>query len=91
MKASVVMRTTLNIDDPVLEELKSLSKTEGKSLGRLASDLLLASLSERRRRAEAGDEGGREIQWISRPMGTRVDLDDKDAVFAAMESGEEGR
>ena len=34
------MRTTLDIDDPVLRELKELQTREGKSLGRLVSDLL---------------------------------------------------
>jgi hypothetical protein len=33
------MRTTLDIDDPVLKEIKRLQRREGKSLGRLVSDL----------------------------------------------------
>ena len=32
------MRTTLDIDDPVLQELKKFQTKEGKSLGRLVSD-----------------------------------------------------
>ena len=34
------MRTTLDIDGPILRELKKLQIKEGKSLGRLVSDLL---------------------------------------------------
>jgi hypothetical protein len=34
------MRTTVDIDDPILEEVKRLRTVEGKSLGRLISDLL---------------------------------------------------
>ena len=33
-------RTTLNIDEPILQELKRLQKEEKKSLGGLVSDLL---------------------------------------------------
>lgn len=40
------MRTTLDIDDPVLHELKRLRAKEGKSLSRLASDLLARALKE---------------------------------------------
>ena len=39
------MRTTLDIDGPVLHELKQRQTKEGKSLGRLVSDLLARALS----------------------------------------------
>ena len=38
------MRTTVDIDDPVLKDLKKLQKREGKSLGRLISDLLAQAI-----------------------------------------------
>ena len=44
------MRTTLDIDDPVLKDLKRLQQRQGKSLGRLASDLLALALTETRKR-----------------------------------------
>lgn len=34
------MRTTIDIDAPILGELKALQAREGKSMGRLVSDLL---------------------------------------------------
>jgi len=40
------MRTTLDIDGPILSELKALQEQEGKSLGRLVSDLLARALKE---------------------------------------------
>ena len=40
------MRTTVDIDDPILAELKRLQKRDGRSLGRLVSDLLLQSLAQ---------------------------------------------
>ena len=39
------MRTTLDLDAPVLNGLKRLQQREGQSLGRLASDLLATALA----------------------------------------------
>ena len=74
-------RTTLNIDGPILREVKSLRKKEGKSLGQLVSELLARALSALRER-EPKQPG---FRWISRPMHERVDLRDKEAVRAALE------
>ena len=75
------MRTRVDIDDPILKEVKSLGKKEGKSLGRIVSDLLARSLRTRR---TAGKER-KARRWITRPMASRVDLADKEAVCVAME------
>lgn len=73
-------RTTVDIDLPLLKELKRLQKREKKSLGRLVSDLLARALADERvRRSEP-----RTFEWISRPMGLLVDLTDKDALEAAL-------
>ena len=75
------MRTTIDIDDPILKEVKTLQKKEGKSLGRLVSDLLVQALKGRK-----GVQKSLEVpRWISKGMGARVDLTDKEAVYAAME------
>lgn len=76
-------RTTLDIDGPVLEDLKRIQARDGKSLGRTASDLLAEAISR---------YGGRKkkpapFRWISRPMKARVDLADKEAVRAAADTG----
>ena len=42
------MRTTLDIDDPILKDLKKIQQKEGKSLGRLISDLLARAIRERK-------------------------------------------
>jgi hypothetical protein len=75
------MRTTVNIDDPILKELKRLQKREGKPLGRLISDLLAFAMRHRRGRGT----GSPEFRWEPHPMGARVNLDDRDAIFKAME------
>ena len=45
------MRTTIDIDDPILRELKLLQQQQGKSLGRLASDLLAQALAQSGKRS----------------------------------------
>lgn len=82
------MRTTIDIDDPVLKDLKRLQRREGKSLGRLASDLLAAALADARKREPQPEV----FEWLSRPMGARVDLADRDALLDALDDrGAPGR
>jgi len=75
------MRTTIDIDDPILKEVKKLQKTEGKSLGRLVSDLLARALREGKSAGQKPPPPG----WISKSMGARIDLSDKEALYSAME------
>jgi len=77
----IMTRTTLNLDEPVLADLKRLQRKEGKSLGDLASELLAVAIAERKR----GKAQPVRLKWISRPMTALVDLNDKEAVFAALD------
>jgi hypothetical protein len=81
VRASRIMRTAIDIDDPILKELKRLQRREEKSLGRLVSDLLAHSLAQTRRAPEAVLP----FRWIARPMGARVDLVDKNALLDPMD------
>ncbi len=74
-------RTTVDIDAPILKDLKRLQKREGKSLGRLISDLLAEALARKR----AARSQPVPFRWASRSMRARVDLSDKDALYAALE------
>lgn len=79
-------RTTVDIDDPVLRELKRLQRKGGQTLGRLISDLLGRVLFESRPKAR------RAFRWAPRPMGRpRVDLRDKDALHAALDAASADR
>lgn len=75
--ASRIMRTTINIDPTVLAELKRRQRREGKSLGRLVSELLAERLDRDTPPAPAA------FDWVTRPMSAKVDLDDPEAVRRA--------
>jgi hypothetical protein len=75
------MRTTIDIDDPILKDLKKIQEKEGKSLGRLISDLLAQAIGERR----SPKISAKPARWISKAMGARVDLADREALYAAMD------
>lgn len=75
------MRTTLDLADPVLKELKEVSMEEGGSLGEVASRLLADALSVRAR----GRRPKTKLDWSSQPMRAKVNLADKDAVYRALD------
>jgi hypothetical protein len=79
--ASIIMRTTLDIDSPILREVKALHESEGRSMGAIVSELLAEALARRRSKRAAPS-----FQWTSRAMKSRVDLSDKEAVYAAMDA-----
>ena len=76
------MRTTLDIDDPVLREVKAIHEKEGRSMGAIVSELLADALARRRRASRAQPS----FQWTSRPMKARIDLADKEAVWATLDA-----
>jgi hypothetical protein len=77
-------RTTIDIDAPILRDLKRLQKREGKSLGRLVSELLALALRER----EAARPAPPAFQWVSRRMVARIDVADKEAIYAVLDRDE---
>ena len=72
---------TIDIDDPILHDLNRLKAQEGKSLGRLVSDLLAQALNAR----TAARATSSLPAWIAKPMRPRVDLTDKEAVQCLLE------
>ena len=73
-------RTTVDIDAPVLKEIKSLQKKEHRALGQIVSQLLSEALARRRtpRKMPA-------FKWTSRSMRAFVDLTDKEAIYAILD------
>jgi hypothetical protein len=74
-----MMRTTLDIEGPVLKELRSIQKREGGTLGALVSRILAEALARHGRPAKQA------FRWTARPMRARVDLADKDALYAILD------
>lgn len=74
----IMARTTIDIDPSVLAELKRRQRREGKTLGRLVSELLAESLDR------DAPPPPQPFAWIAKPMTAKVDLDDSEAVRRAM-------
>ena len=73
-------RTTVNLDAPVLAELKRLQQLEKKPLGQLISELVVQGLNVRKKSAPS------KLRWTSKPMGQPfIDIDDKEALYTALE------
>jgi hypothetical protein len=79
--ASRIMRTTLDIDSPILREVKALQEREGRSMGAIVSELLAEALA-RRHPSRARPS----FRWTSRAMKSLVDLTDKEAIYAALDA-----
>ena len=74
------MGSTSNLHTPLLEELHEMRKMEHKSLGDLVSELVAEALALRARR----ETKPQEFHWTTRAMEARVDISDKEALFAAL-------
>ena len=74
------MRTTVDIDEPILREIRAIHEKEGRSMGAVVSELLADALSRRRTRAVRPA-----FRWTSRHMQSLVDLSDKDALHTVLD------
>lgn len=77
-------RTTIDIDNPILMEVKNLQKKDGRSIGKVVSQLLSEALAQRKNKARAP-----RFTWRSRRMGALVDLSDKDALYKILDRGKD--
>ncbi len=75
------MRTTLDIDDPILREIKALHEREGRSMGAVVSELVAEALARRR-----SSRARPPFRWTARDMKALVDLSDKEAVHAVLDA-----
>ena len=73
-------RTTIDIDDPILKEIKAIQKREGRSMGKIVSQLLAEALVEQMNSAKTPS-----FKWNSRPMRPLVDLSDRDEVYRILD------
>jgi hypothetical protein len=75
------MRTTLDIDAPILADLKRLGQARHIPMGRLVSEMLGRALREATPRHPAPVA----FNWIDKPMNAKVDLADREALYEAMD------
>ena len=73
-------RTTIDIDDTILKEIKAIQKKEGRSMGKIVSQLLAEALIEQKNSVKTP-----RFKWISRQMRSLVDLSDKDEVYRVLD------
>jgi hypothetical protein len=78
-------RTTVDIETPILKEIKDLQKKEGLSLGKIISQLLSEALGSRK---VTGKLKRPPLNWTSRPMKPIVELSDKEAVYRILDKGD---
>ena len=71
-------RTTIDIDPAILRELERRKRREGKTLGRLVSELLATALAN-------DDTPAPPLAWTTHRMAARIDLEDKEAVRGALD------
>jgi hypothetical protein len=71
------MRTTLDIEEPILTELRRLAQEQHRPIDKVASDLLAEALEK----SEAGTGPSAEFHWHGKQMGAKVDLSDRDAIY----------
>jgi hypothetical protein len=73
-------RTTIDIDDPILNEIRAIQKKEGRSMGKVVSQLLAEALIKQKNLANTP-----KFEWISRPMRSHIDLTDKEEVYRILD------
>ncbi len=71
----------MDIDDPILEEVKRVSEQEGKSLGRAITDLLAWAIADRNKQKDQDSE----FEWTARSLGARIQLEDKDVLYRVLD------
>ncbi len=76
------MRTTLDLEKPILEALKERGQREKISLSKLASRLLAEAMAA----DKANKSNPKQLHWVSAPMGAKVDLSDKEALYRILDA-----
>ena len=81
LSSSIMPRTTVDIEAPLLKEIKRLQREEGLPMGKLICRLLADALASRRR----ATPDKKKLRWTTRDMRPLVDLADKEAVYAVFD------
>lgn len=80
-----MVRTTVDIEAPILRELKALGQREGRPLGKLISELVAEALAQRREPHQPPPH----LTWIAKPMHARIDWADAAALAAILDQDDQ--
>ena len=85
LKHTIMAPTTTNIENSVLKEVKNLQKQDGRSIGRIDSQLPAEALAQRKNKAKAS-----RFKWRSHCLAEAVKIwgEEASAVIRASYSGE---
>jgi predicted methyltransferase len=75
-------KTTVDIDDRLMKEIRALSRREGVSLKEALERLVTAGL-----RRGTPEPARKKFMWKSSSSPALVDIRDKDALYGALEKG----
>ena len=78
------MRTTLDIDKPILDGLKRLQRKEKTTMGKLVSRLLAEAMHQQPERTN--DTQSENLNWLTANMQANVNLADKEAVYQKLDA-----
>lgn len=74
-------RTTLDLDPAVLRDLRQRAKRQGKSMGQVASEVLVRALTDEPAQPAR-------LRWVSHDLGEPlIDIDDKDELYRILDEG----
>ena len=76
-------RTTVDIETPILEEIRRFQKKDGRTLSRIISQLLAEALVNKKAKTTLPT-----IKWTSRPMKALITLSDKDTLYRILDGRE---
>ena len=78
------MRTTITLDNFLLQKVKSISHKEKKTLTKMMGELLALGLKARENKVP----GSTRIKWHTQSMGEKFDISDKDLLYQVLDAPE---
>jgi hypothetical protein len=78
----IMAQTTIDIESPILTEVKNLQRQDGRSMSKIVSQLLAEPLAQRKNKAKVS-----RFKWHSRRMRAFIDLSDKDVLYKNLDRG----
>lgn len=80
----IMKRTTLPLPPSLLKSVREIARQEGMAMGKVIAQLVELGLKARAKSASA--KRPKALNWHCQSMKAKVDYEDKDALFKAMDS-----